>query len=996
MKIKLLFFIALLCAVVQGAWAYEQEVEYVRRSWDGTKVVNEKAKTVATLLDVDADEGACSLSGNWFVYGNHDTNGRIYVEEGRELNIILCDGATLTTMGILVFGNSTLRIFAQEHETGRINAHAKYDNVPAIGQYKSKGAVIEIHGGNITAEAGNYAAGIGASEYEKGANPARIDIYGGTINATGGFHYPGIGVSKHSNYGVINIYGGNITATGGGCGAGIGGGVEHRPEQINIIGGRIIAYAGQKGAAIGGGSGADGGNIFISGGYVEAHGDTEYNFGAGIGGGAYASGGNITISGGTVIAWAGYDAAGIGSGEEAALDIHNYDGGNITITGGNVTAYGNSYGAGIGGGERAAKGNIKITGGIVHAVAGEDKGGVRAIWGDDEKDGANSLVIGNNMKVWDRERSAMNSERYAFCEYRGEVCLSTCDHNGTWGPATFTDKGNGTHDVANCHYCYVTNEAHTFDSNLECTRCHIHGTSIATLSGSGTQEDPYLITSPADWIALSDYSMAASTKGMYFRQTEDVVISRTLGILSAQYAFGGVYDGAGHTIDVSGITGEAGGPFPHIEDATIRRLHIVGTMTGSVCAGGLVGVSDGTCLVEDCRVSSTITGNANATNGPHLGGIVGHGNRSKLTVRGCLFDGQLIASSSYTSTDKFAGAIVGWCNDAMNIQTIDCLEQGTYTGFPNVTLNYLNNGSATAVKKTNCYSLSHDWISPHATSTTEQTGVTALCTYPTTSITFYKNYVTVGNSWFAISDYVVTDNITLADDTDNSTVINDNNGHCANVTLSGRPLYKDGGWNTLCLPFDLELSGSPLDGDGVDVRTLSGSTTWDGTLILRFADMGDNAVLKAGVPYLIKWDNVNTTLTEAQLVFRNVTIKSGLNNSSTEQAQFVGTFNAIDNQTATDMGAYVLKSDGAWYRIGNDTEAHRRAYIPACRGYLLLSGNSGVRRLSMAWDDTATDMKAVRAADAQNVERRIFDLSGRQVKNHRHGIFIINGKKVKK
>ena len=56
------------------------------------------------------------------------------------------------------------------------------------------------------------------------------------------------------------------------------------------------------------------------------------------------------------------------------------------------------------------------------------------------------------------------------------------------------------------------------------------------------------------------------------------------------------------------------------------------------------------------------------------------------------------------------------------------------------------------------------------------------------------------------------------------------------MTLSGRTLYKDGRWNTLCLPFDVTISGSPLDGDGVDVRTLSSSefNNSDGTLTLDF------------------------------------------------------------------------------------------------------------------------------------------------------------------
>ena len=38
---------------------------------------------------------------------------------------------------------------------------------------------------------------------------------------------------------------------------------------------------------------------------------------------------------------------------------------------------------------------------------------------------------------------------------------------------------------------------------------------------------------------------------------------------------------------------------------------------------------------------------------------------------------------------------------------------------------------------------------------------------------------------------------------DNSSKINSNNKRVSDVTLKGRTLYRDGGWNLLCLPFDL-------------------------------------------------------------------------------------------------------------------------------------------------------------------------------------------------
>lgn len=84
-------------------------------------------------------------------------------------------------------------------------------------------------------------------------------------------------------------------------------------------------------------------------------------------------------------------------------------------------------------------------------------------------------------------------------------------------------------------------------------------------------------------------------------------------------------------------------------------------------------------------------------------------------------------------------------------------------------------------------------------------------------------------------------NITIADAADNTNVLTKNNGLTVNsVTLTGRTLYKDGKWNTICLPFDLEIANTHLDGDGVDVRTLS-SSSWsdeDKVLVLNFTEKG--------------------------------------------------------------------------------------------------------------------------------------------------------------
>ena len=84
------------------------------------------------------------------------------------------------------------------------------------------------------------------------------------------------------------------------------------------------------------------------------------------------------------------------------------------------------------------------------------------------------------------------------------------------------------------------------------------------------------------------------------------------------------------------------------------------------------------------------------------------------------------------------------------------------------------------------------------------------------------------------------------------------------VTLKGRTLYKDGSWNTLCLPFSISsLAGTPLE--GATVMELDVTNTYDGKQtgfdtnanILHLYFKGTQSIT-AGIPYLIKWDAGNT------------------------------------------------------------------------------------------------------------------------------------------
>ena len=97
--------------------------------------------------------------------------------------------------------------------------------------------------------------------------------------------------------------------------------------------------------------------------------------------------------------------------------------------------------------------------------------------------------------------------------------------------------------------------------------------------------------------------------------------------------------------------------------------------------------------------------------------------------------------------------------------------------------------------------------------------------------------------------------LTLYDNnSNNSTIITNNNEKTWNVTFSGRTIYSDGDWNTLCLPFDmdaLQIASSPLA--GYTIKSLDGTQSnldGNGKLTLRF---NNATTIEAGRPYIVKW-----------------------------------------------------------------------------------------------------------------------------------------------
>ena len=205
------------------------------------------------------------------------------------------------------------------------------------------------------------------------------------------------------------------------------------------------------------------------------------------------------------------------------------------------------------------------------------------------------------------------------------------------------------------------------------------------------------------------------------------------------------------------------------------------------------------------------------------------------------------------------------------------------------------------------------------------TRYTATCTY-----TLDGNVYTFSDYYDVMIDFT-PDPITLKDDEDNNETIEYYDDYPVDVTLQGRTLYKDGKWNTICLPFDVTIAGSPLE--GAVARTLTAASIEGTTLNLTFGDPVTKLV--AGTPYMIKWasgDDIENP------VFEGVTIDKEVQNATistddggTKTVTFLGTYQP-KTFTADDKNIFLLGADNTlYYPTGEVT-------IGAQRGYFLLTG----------------------------------------------------------
>lgn len=200
-----------------------------------------------------------------------------------------------------------------------------------------------------------------------------------------------------------------------------------------------------------------------------------------------------------------------------------------------------------------------------------------------------------------------------------------------------------------------------------------------TLTGSGSEDDPYQIGSAEELASLGGRSFS----GKSYRLTQDIDMENVSMQPIEEFA-DGTFDGDGHTISnltISAASGNAG-LFAETNSSTVFKdiiLHNVSvTLTGGSSAGvgGLIGKIYGSTTIQGCGVSGVVAYSSDYSyNSGNVGGLVGYLN-GKCTIKESYSRATIDnKSSNYSST---AGGLLGKTG-TYTLSVTDCYASGDVT-----------------------------------------------------------------------------------------------------------------------------------------------------------------------------------------------------------------------------------------------------------------------------------------------------------------------------
>ena len=196
-----------------------------------------------------------------------------------------------------------------------------------------------------------------------------------------------------------------------------------------------------------------------------------------------------------------------------------------------------------------------------------------------------------------------------------------------------------------------------------------------------------------------------------------------------------------------------------------------------------------------------------------------------------------------------------------------------------------------------------------------------------------------------------------------------------------RTFYKDGGWNTLCLPFAVNAT----DFEGAEVREVDVTQSSENTIVFKKA-----TTIEAGKPYLIKWAKTPNEVCDFVNTFEGVTLVATATPVKVNDAiTFTGFYNKA---TADKLGASVA-AIGAGNKLFKVTSGEMKGF----RAAFVLNPATPAAGIKVVIDGTTTGIEDL-VVDGVKANGRVYNLNGQYVGNSLNGlqpgIYIQNGKKV--
>ena len=198
-----------------------------------------------------------------------------------------------------------------------------------------------------------------------------------------------------------------------------------------------------------------------------------------------------------------------------------------------------------------------------------------------------------------------------------------------------------------------------------------------------------------------------------------------------------------------------------------------------------------------------------------------------------------------------------------------------------------------------------------------------------------------------------------------------------------RTFYKDGEWNTLCLPFAVANAATAFD--GAELREVDVTQSSENTIVFKEA-----TTIEAGKPYLIKWAKTPNEVCDFVNTFEGVTLVATATPVKVNDAiTFTGFYNKA---TADKLGASVA-AIGAGNKLFKVTSGEMKGF----RAAFVLNPATPAAGIKVVIDGTTTGIEDL-VVDGVKANGRVYNLNGQYVGNSLNGlqpgIYIQNGKKV--